>query len=83
MAMLSRAVCGIRERTIIINLPGSLKGAVECYRFVKNAIPHAVSVLNNKINIVSSFHKNMSQGNQSSSCSHHSKVMLMIFSGKG
>ncbi|XP_052272334.1 uncharacterized protein LOC127872889 isoform X2 [Dreissena polymorpha] len=45
MAMLSRPVCGIRGKTIIINLPGSMKGSEECFRFVLPALPHAVNLL--------------------------------------
>lgn len=45
MAMLSRAVCGIRNRTLIINLPGSRKGAQECFEFASPAIPHAIDQL--------------------------------------
>jgi len=41
-AMLSRAVCGIRGRTLIINLPGSPKAARENLAVVLPAIPHAV-----------------------------------------
>jgi len=33
-AMLSRAIAGIRDYTLIINLPGSPKGAVENLEFV-------------------------------------------------
>ncbi len=44
-AMLSRAVAGIRKRTLIINLPGSPKGAVENLRVVLPVIPHAVQLL--------------------------------------
>lgn len=40
---LSRAVAGIRSRTLIINLPGSPKGAVENIEAVWDAIPHAVA----------------------------------------
>lgn len=42
-AALSRAVAGIRSRTLIINLPGSPKGAVENIEAVWDAIPHAVA----------------------------------------
>lgn len=45
MAMLSRLVCGIRNQTLIINLPGSRKGAQECFEFASPAIPHAVDQL--------------------------------------
>lgn len=42
-AMLSRAVAGIRSSCLIINLPGSPKGAVECLEAVWEAVPHAVA----------------------------------------
>lgn len=44
-AMLSRAVCGIRGRTLIINLPGSPRGAVENLRAILPALPHAIALL--------------------------------------
>jgi molybdopterin adenylyltransferase len=44
-AMLSRAVSGIRARTLIVNLPGSPKGAVENLTVILPAVPHAVQVL--------------------------------------
>lgn len=51
MAMLSRAVCGIRKGSIIINLPGSLKGSQECFQFVLPALPHAIEVLRGSPNV--------------------------------
>ena len=42
MAILSRAVAGVRKRSLIINLPGSPKGAVENLEAVWDAVPHAV-----------------------------------------
>lgn len=42
-AMISRAVVGIRGRTLIINLPGSPKGALENLEIVMPAIPHALA----------------------------------------
>lgn len=51
MAMLSRAVCGIRKGSIIINLPGSLKGSQECFQFVLPALPHAIEVLRSSPNV--------------------------------
>ncbi|HSE97325.1 MAG TPA: MogA/MoaB family molybdenum cofactor biosynthesis protein [Blastocatellia bacterium] len=45
LAPLSRAVCGIRGRTLIINLPGSLRGAVENFTAVRSSIPHAIGLL--------------------------------------
>ncbi len=44
-AMLSRAVAGVRGRTLIVNLPGSPQGAVENLAAVWPAIPHAVEKL--------------------------------------
>jgi molybdopterin adenylyltransferase len=41
-AMISRAIAGIRGNTLIINLPGSPKGAVENLEAVWPAVPHAV-----------------------------------------
>lgn len=44
-AMLSRAVCGIRKKSIIINLPGSPKAVMENLAVIEKALPHAVSLL--------------------------------------
>ncbi len=44
-AMLSRIVTGIRKRTLILNLPGSPKGAVENFQVVIPVLPHAVQLL--------------------------------------
>ena len=44
-AMLSRVVTGIRGRTLIVNLPGSPKGAVENLQVLLPVIPHAVQLL--------------------------------------
>jgi molybdenum cofactor synthesis domain-containing protein len=41
-AMLSRAVAGVRDRTLIINLPGSLKAVRESLGAIIEVIPHAV-----------------------------------------
>ena len=44
-AMLSRIITGIRKRTLIINLPGSPKGAVENLQVALPVLPHAVQLL--------------------------------------
>jgi molybdopterin biosynthesis enzyme MoaB len=44
-AMLSRAFAGIRGRTLIVNLPGSPKGAVENFRVILPVMQHAVDLL--------------------------------------
>jgi len=44
-AMLSRGVAAIRGNTLIINLPGSLKGATESLEAILPALPHALEKL--------------------------------------
>jgi len=44
-AALSRAACGIRGVTLIINLPGSVKGVRECLGAVRPVLSHAVETL--------------------------------------
>ena len=46
-AMLSRAVAGIRGRTLVVNLPGSPKGAVENLQTILPVLSHAVLLLRN------------------------------------
>ena len=47
-AALSRGVCGVREKTLILNLPGSPSGAVESLEAVVELIPHALNLLDGK-----------------------------------
>jgi molybdenum cofactor synthesis domain-containing protein len=46
-AMLSRATAGIRGRTLIVNLPGSPRGAVDNLAVITPVLPHAVALLRN------------------------------------
>ena len=47
--MLSRGVCGIRKTTLIVNLPGSPKGAIESLDAVLPALPHAIDILTGSV----------------------------------
>lgn len=46
-AYLSRGVSGIRNRTLIINLPGSLKAVKETLSFLENVFDHGLKILKN------------------------------------
>ncbi|MGA8273221.1 MAG: MogA/MoaB family molybdenum cofactor biosynthesis protein [Candidatus Sulfotelmatobacter sp.] len=47
-AALSRGVCGVRGKTLILNLPGSPSGAVESLQTVVDLVPHALNLLDGK-----------------------------------
>jgi molybdopterin adenylyltransferase len=47
-AALSRGVCGVRGKTLILNVPGSPSGAVESLEAVADLIPHALNLLDGK-----------------------------------
>uniref|UniRef100_A0A8C3VHS5 Gephyrin n=1 Tax=Catharus ustulatus TaxID=91951 RepID=A0A8C3VHS5_CATUS len=51
-----RPVCGIRGKTLIINLPGSKKGSQECFQFILPALPHAIDLLRDAIVKVKEVH---------------------------
>ena len=44
-AMLSRAVAGIRKRSLIVNLPGSPKAVDECLNFILPQLQHGIEIL--------------------------------------
>ena len=48
-AMLSRAVAGLRGRTLIINLPGSPKAVRECLEVLLPVLPHAIETLRGEV----------------------------------
>jgi molybdopterin biosynthesis enzyme MoaB len=43
---LSRAVAGVRSRSIIINLPGSVSGVEQCIDVIFESVLHAVQIVN-------------------------------------
>ena len=47
-AILSRGVCGVRDRSLILNLPGSPAGAVDSLQSVIEILPHALELLEGK-----------------------------------
>jgi molybdenum cofactor synthesis domain-containing protein len=47
-AALSRGVCGVRVKSLILNLPGSPSGAVESLEAVAELLPHAIELLSGK-----------------------------------
>jgi len=44
-AILSRGLCGVRGTSLILNLPGSPKGAVDSLQAVIDILPHAIDLL--------------------------------------
>ena len=50
LAALSRGVCGVRGKSLVLNLPGSPKGAVESLEAVIDLLPHALQLLNGNTN---------------------------------
>ena len=44
-AALSRAICGVKNRTLIINLPGSPKAVTESIEFLAPVLPHALETV--------------------------------------
>lgn len=48
-AMLSRALAGVRHRTLIVNLPGSPKAVAESLDVIVSVLPHALELLADRV----------------------------------
>jgi molybdopterin adenylyltransferase len=48
LAALSRGLCGVRGKSLILNLPGSPKAAIESLEAVLEILPHALELLSGK-----------------------------------
>ncbi|XP_052891045.1 molybdenum cofactor synthesis protein cinnamon isoform X2 [Anopheles moucheti] len=44
--VLSRAVCGVRNKTLVVNFPGSKKAVGECFQAIVDVLPHVLNLLN-------------------------------------
>jgi hypothetical protein len=68
-----RAVCGIRDKTLIINLPGSKKGSQESLEFVFPVLKHALDLINDSKQEIKEEHAKIQQQTlvKSSPCNHH------------
>ena len=47
-SVLSRAIVGSRKQSLIVNLPGSPKGALHSLSVIENLVPHVVELLAGK-----------------------------------
>lgn len=56
-----RAVCGIRNTSLIINLPGSKKAVEECFGAISDVVPHAIDLINEDFDSVKQVHKEVQQ----------------------
>lgn len=63
-AALSRAVCGIRNRTLIINFPGSKKAVQECFDAIVDIISHAIHLICDEQTSVKETHSVVQNNNQ-------------------
>lgn len=71
MAMLSRSVAGLRDKTLIVNLPGSKKAVLECFEVIKPILPHAIALVRNELSEVRTIHDSLQFSHL---CPHRSNV---------
>ncbi|VDN22024.1 unnamed protein product [Gongylonema pulchrum] len=56
LAALSRLCVGIRDSTLIINLPGNPKAVKECFEVLEETLPHAMDILSDKKDSIKDCH---------------------------
>ena len=71
MGMRSRAVCGIRRRSLIVNLSRSMKVSQECLEIIYPALPHTIDLLRDPLTDVRATH----HARQSQRGSHQSSLL--------
>jgi len=69
LAALARPAAGTRNKTIIVNMPGSKKAVAECFGFLAPVLGHAVDLMKNKATSVKKTHSDL-QGIPTHSCPH-------------
>ncbi|XP_062562815.1 molybdenum cofactor synthesis protein cinnamon [Armigeres subalbatus] len=69
-AVLSRATCGVRNRSLIVNFPGSKKAVEECFLSIIDVIPHMLQLLSDDVPKVRETHKKV----QAATSSEHVHV---------
>lgn len=72
-AALSRAVCGIRNKSLIVNLPGSPKAVEECFMAIVDVLPHAINLIMGEQIKVAAVHRsnvNDAKSNQNVKSNH-------------
>ncbi|XP_058821624.1 molybdenum cofactor synthesis protein cinnamon [Topomyia yanbarensis] len=62
-AVLSRAVSGVRNRTLIVNFPGSKKAVEECFLSIVDVVPHMLQLLADDVPKVKETHKKVQSEN--------------------
>lgn len=48
-SVLSRGICGVRKKSLIVNLPGSAKAVEECLNIVLPCLPHAIEDMKGEV----------------------------------
>lgn len=69
-----RATSGIRQKTLIINFPGSPKAAKECFLTVAKVIPHAVDLILDARQKIKSIHNSLQEEEPINACKHKKSV---------